>query len=386
MSFLFTMLRNATTDAQRSAQRLGRNELIPDVTELDHGNHAYGLPESSTMQTSTNETIRGALATIPSTLRGHNRTAFSLLREDPEMSNEELAARLRVTPGNARTIRKRALDKALMGLKAYAEDQEDFELDIPETADRKSNNRGPKSVKTKASQLQSELAAWAEEQVASGVREAALYVPSYIGAWTVAAQSMQRHVKHAAKAGDEPGIGAFVAPHEALLPSLRTLLRGVLGKNGSFIVDTLANVAARFDKGERIGYAIIPNGVAEADDELRAQLLARSDFLLRLLDRSMSASTATATHIAPSYKTVGPKNIVWKPEDSVRYLREWRLAHGEQLTEEAAIADAKAGTGPSLKRLLMNVGSFASLMANAGYSFETPDSRENAPRLTASVA
>lgn len=387
MGFLFTMLKNATTDAHRQAQRLRRNELIPDFRDLDSESYQRGYvfrpPDSSVLAASSAEALGRALGTIPPTLKGNSRAAFEVLQIDPNISNEELALQLGVKVGNARTIRKRVLDKALDGLRAYAQGRDTgFQIDLSKEVDRKTGPpETPKKATVRTAQLQSEATEWIQEQVASGGQEPAIYVPPYIGAWTVAAAGMQQYFKQLAKADEKPGLGVIAYPHEALLPDLEALVKGIVGKTGPFIIDTPANIAVRL-ADEEVGYAVLAGGLPEADDGFRDQLKQRSRFLLHLLSRPMS-TTMTATHIAPSYKTIGRKNIQWEPGDSIRYLQEWRLAAGNQLTEEKADAQAKAGTGPSLKRLLTRVGSFAALMSAAGYSFEAED---RAFRPTASVA
>lgn len=388
MNYLFTMLKNAVTDAGRRAQRLRRNELLPDFKDLDNQVQQRGYvfkppEESSALGTSTTEALRQALKTIPPTLKGNNLAAFKVLQADPDIPNEELAQKLGVKVGNARVIRKRVLDKALEQLRAYAQKQDiGLQIDLSKEVDRKAGApEAPKETAARPAQLRTETAEWLEEQASSGGHESAIYVPPYIGAWTVVAAGLQQYFKQLAQTDKKGGVSVIVYPHEALLPDLKTLVKKIIGKAGPLIIDSPDNITSQLASKEVL-YAVVPDLLPGGSEELRAQLAQRSRFMLRLLDRPMSASAGT-THIAPSYKAVGRKNIEWKPDDSVRYLQEWRLSTGIQLTEEKAAALAKAGTGPSLKRLLTHVGSFAALMSAAGYSFEAEG---KTAQPTASVA
>lgn len=388
MNYLFTMLRNAATDAGRRAQHLRRNELIPDFKDLDNQVQQRGYvfrppDESSALGSSTTEALRQALETIPPILKGNNLAAFKVLQADPDISNEELAQKLGVKVGNARVIRKRVLDKALERLRVCGAEQDiGLRIDLSKEVDRKAGApEAPKKRAIRPAKLRTETVAWIVGQASSGGHESAIYVPPYIGAWTVAATGLQQYFKQLAQTDKEGGVGVIIYPHEPLLPDLRALVKKIVGKGGPLIIDIPDNIAPQL-AGKEVGYAVMPDASPGVSDELRAQLAQQSRFMLRLLDRPMSASAA-ATHIAPSYKTVGRKNIEWRPDDSVRYLQEWRLSTGIQLTEEKAAALAKAGTGPSLKRLLTHVGSFAALMAAAGYSFEAEG---KTAQPTASVA
>jgi len=205
------------------------------------------------------------------------------------------------------------------------------------------------------------LHAACEKQIAQGRTELPVHIPTYLGAWATAITALDR-----LRADDTPRPSAIVFPHAPLLPAFRTFVNDMLNDRAAFYEVETPKTMATWLREHLFESVIVPD---DMDKALEEQLRANSSFILRLLQKSPPEPEPTEevpAFSAPSYHTFGLRQISWSPEDSVRYLQEWRFATGQKLGARTAQELGKQGLGPSLN--LINKGTdYTTLKAKAGY-------------------
>lgn len=370
LNFLFKTLHHKIVD---NAARNRTEVLFDDLSTVKDAVQPY---DDTLFDILSKRELEQWFHTIENILPQQRRKLFAALLNNPDLDSQRLADNIKVSVAQARRVKhvvfsfiKQRLEERLT--------QEGYlsRYDSAVTFSAHAVHPGERAKLKEIKRLQAAAVNYIRSCQQAGKGEAVAVVPPYIGSWNIAAKAIRSFLKSNGGA-HSPGESAamMLYPHDHLLADFRRYISPLLGKEGELVTITSPQeIADRDPYSLATSYAVLFEDTAPVPSAVQAihtALRAQTAFLLRLCTAHEPESQLSPhTYTLPDYEAAKGWFLHWEPQDSVRYLQEWRFATGEQLTEEKAEELASRGQGPTVRRLCRKIGSFIAVQAEAGYSW-----------------
>lgn len=282
-------------------------------------------------------------------LSERHQEVIEILIQDPDIEVPELASALNATLGATRVAKNRAINRLvenILKLRTSLLDLTDPTIQhLLQLVDDRCNDQAQRSIAeydgppiTPEAQRQRLAVNLAHSRTKEGASSAELYVPQYIGMWSVAAHDIANFANN----HDRSMIG-IAYPHEALLEDFSAYIGRIVGTKvlESLRIGTPQEIALAAKK-HNFDYLVGPGEIMHSNPEAYSQ----SGFQLRLFNAGEPCTTEQNIHTSPLYNRMGVRKVIWSPWESIQYVHEYFLTTGKLMNKPIAKALCHSGQGP----------------------------------------
>ncbi|HSX07369.1 MAG TPA: sigma-70 family RNA polymerase sigma factor [Candidatus Saccharimonadales bacterium] len=369
MTLMYGILKHKVADVHRAAQR---SRILPgDGVEQLKDTPAEDSVEETVIEAAEREALIAAL----DNLNDKQKTIVLLAGEGAKIA--EIAGAIgSSSPGAVRVAKHRALAAAQRILRSLAADGKA----PPSVTERhpllKRQVTAPKIQKIGMDKIQHRIVSDLLDRYAGGDRYVNLVADEYLAPWYVAGQALGRLLDDSRMLA--PDYRALVVyPGQRIPPEFVSYISDATRRQAHQLDPRHAAhavvVATPHDAigaATRFEYVALPNTALAS---LQLRLRRDASFLIRLAaEADPTAPLSGDQYIAPTYAQASDsvaQQLGWKPQDSVRYLRELWFRSGHFKPAGSAKRMADIGAGPHLPRLIKGFDSYDDLMKKAYLEF-----------------
>lgn len=368
LKWMYGIARNHILRA-KTAYATRRDRLLPEGHEDDFEllEDRHSLVEAQVVDNQAQDTLSQVLQLAQEGLSERYKKVLELIIEDPGIELTELAAALGTSYGAARAAKTRALHTFNQNLLDVCQglDQTDPTIErILGLVEKKNSKRVQRSITeydgpsiTPEAQRQKLAAELAHSRDEAEMPSAALYVPHYIGMWSVAAYDIAGF----ADTHDQSMIG-IAYPHEALLQDFTAYIGRIVGNK---VLESLQigtpQMIAQAAQGHNFDYIVGPGEAMRSN----RKAFEGSGFQLHLFNAGEPRTAEPNIHESPLYSKMGVRKVIWSNPESLRYLQEYRFTTGKSMDRSTAQALSSSGQGPSHILTSKEYGGWTNLAAAA---------------------
>lgn len=368
MILMYGILKHKVADVYRAAQR-SRN-LSRDGFEYLKDAEAGDRVEETVIAAAEREVLIAALDKL-----NENQKTILLLSEEGASIAEIAEAIGNSSLGAVRVAKHRALARAQAILRSLAANGK-APLSLTERHPLlKQQVKAAQKPRIGMDKIQNRIVGDVLDRYAEGDQYVNLVASEYVAPWHVAGRALGQLLDDSqVLAPDYRALVVF--PGKRIPPEFMNYISDASGhqvhqldpENAAHRADRLvvATPHAAIGASTRFEYVAVPNTVPES---LQSRLRRDASFMIRLAAEQDSVAAFSANqYIAPTYAQASDSSMQqlgWKPQDSVRYLRELWFRSGRLKPTGSAQAMAESGAGPNIARLAKGFENYKDLLAKA---------------------